>query len=377
MGGPFIHNSHMSTRRSFIRTLSLSSLTFSALHPAKALRFDDQIWHNVASWGMEGKGWNDTERDYDRLPAKAQSIVRTPVWDLSRHSAGICTHFITDAPSLSVRYLLRSDRLALPHMPATGVSGLDLYRRDEYGKWRWTAVKMPTGQWVEGTIAEELPLLPQMHRLYLPLYNGIEKLELGIPANAQFEPIPPRDLKPILFYGTSILHGACASRPGMAFPAILGRRLQVPTINLGFSGNGRMEAEVASLLAEVEAAIYVIDCLPNMNAEMVRERAPKFIDIIRERRPDIPILLVEDRMNDNASFREGRVTHHLENRKALRHVFENAQARGITQLYYLNGENHLGQDGEATTDGSHPNDLGMMRYADSYEPALRQILSQF
>ena len=230
-------------------------------------------------------------------------------------------------------------------MPATGVSGLDLYIQDTYGKWRWCSVIQPRSQAISQQIANHLPVGMKKFKLYLPLYNGVERLSIGIPAEANFEAVAPRKQKPILFYGTSILHGACASRPGMAFPAILGRRFNAPTINLGFSGNGRMEAEVAGLISEVDARAFIIDCLPNMNGEQVAERAPTLIEKIRYKNSEAPILLVEDRMNDNAAYREGRVAHHLANRKALYQVYLHSKSSGIPKVHYLSGDHLLGTDG--------------------------------
>ena len=224
-------------------------------------------WYNVQDWEVEGKGWADTKRYFDRLPGKAEHSVRAPVWSLSRHSAGMAVRFKTDASQIRARYTLLSPNVAMPHMPATGVSGLDLYARNQAGQWRWLGVTRPTGQTFEGELAAGIEPQLREYMVYLPLYNGVESLEIGVPQRAAFEPLAARGQKPIVFYGTSILHGACASRPGMASPAILGRRFDRPTINLGFSGNGRMEPEVGQLLAELDAAAYVIDCLPNMRTK--------------------------------------------------------------------------------------------------------------
>jgi lysophospholipase L1-like esterase len=337
----------------------------------------DLEWHNVRDWGIEGKGWSDTRRYFDRLPAKAEGLVREPVWDLSRHSAGMSAGFITDAPDIHVRYELLNERLAMSHMPATGVSGLDLYGQDALGIDRWVAVVRPESRKIETKIAEGLAPGTRRYTLYLPLYNGVEALEIGVGKGGSFEPVPPRDEKPLVFYGTSILHGACASRPGMAFPAILGRRLRRPVCNLGFSGNGRMEAEVGALLAELDPRVYAIDCLPNMDAETVRERATPLVRQLRRARPQTPILLVEDRSFTNTPFFPARKEHHRKSREALKQAFRELTESGVEHLYYLEGDHLLGLDGEAATDGSHPNDLGMVRYADAYEPVLRAILKQY
>ena len=346
--------------------------------PSVALANSNALqWHNVEGWGVEGKGWSTTQRYFSRLPATAEGVVRDPVWDLSQHAAGMAVRFVTDAPAIHVRYTLWSDRLAMPHMPATGVSGLDLYARDAEGIDRWAAVVRPAETSIEQPIAEKLREGTRQYTVYLPLYNGVESLEIGVDTDVHFEPVMPRQERPLVFYGTSIMHGACASRPGMAIPAILGRRLNRPTINLGFSGNGRMEPEVGALLAELNPCAYAIDCLPNMNEDMISERAVPLVKQLRTTHADTPILLVEDRSFTNTRFFPEREHRHRTNRVALRNAFHQLQAEGIDHLYYLQGENLLGSDGEAATDGSHPNDLGMVRYADAYEPALRALLGQY
>jgi len=337
----------------------------------------DVTWHDVRDWGVEGKGWSDTARYFDRLPARAEGVVRPPVWELSRHSAGMTVRFTTDAPGIHVRYSLLNDELALPIMPATGVSGVDLYATDTEGVERWVAVTAPRARTVETEIAADLAPGTRRYTMYLPLYNGVESLEIGVDAGASFEPVAPRSQRPMLFYGTSIMHGASASRPGMAIPALLGRRLNRPTINLGFSGNGRMEPEVGALLAELDPCVVAIDCLPNMQESMVDERAAPLVRQLREAHPDTPIVLVEDRSFTNTRFFPAREERHRTNREALGRAYRELQDEGVPNLFYLQGEQLLGSDGEAATDGSHPSDLGMVRYADAYEPVLRAALGQY
>lgn len=337
----------------------------------------DVTWHDVRDWGIEGKGWSDTTRYFDRLPSRAEGVVRTPVWDLSRHSAGMTVRFSTDAPEIHIRYSLLSEQLALPIMPATGVSGVDLYAADAEGIERWVAVTAPNTRTIETEIASGLRPGMRRYTMYLPLYNGVESLEVGVDAGASFEPVAPRDQRPMLFYGTSIMHGASASRPGMAIPALLSRRLNRPTINLGFSGNGRMEPEVGALLAELDPCIFAIDCLPNMQESMVDERAAPLVRQLREAHPETPILLVEDRSFTNTRFFPAREERHRTNRNALGRAYRQLRDEGVEHLFYLQGEQLLGHDGEAATDGSHPSDLGMVRYADAYEPALRAALGQY
>lgn len=353
-----------------------AGLTMSRQEPTVAQSDSDGLaWHDVRDWGVEGRGWNEseTEKYFDRLPKRANGVVRDAVWNLSRHSAGMLTRFTTDAPEIWVDYKVSSSRLAMPHMPATGVSGVDLYATDENGRWRWMSVSRPTAQTIKSKIVSSLPAQSHDFTAYLPLYNGTEYLKIGVPKGASFEPIAPRTAKPIVFYGTSITHGACASRPGMPHPAILGRRFNRPVINLGFSGNGKMELEVGQFLCELDPAVYVIDCLPNMVADEVAKRTEPLVKQLRQARPETPILLVEDRTYTNAPFFPSRQQRQAESRKALRQAYERLVDGGVERIGYLEGEKLLGDDREDTTDGSHPSDLGFYRHANAFEGPLRTL----
>jgi len=334
-------------------------------------------WHNVKEWGLEGRAFGGMERKnwFDRLPAVAEGEVTKEVWDLGQDSSGMLARFKTDAPEIWANYTLRRPRIAPPNLTAIGASGLDLYARDPQGLWRWAGVTRPAAGQVRQEIIKGMTPGMREYMLYLPLYNGVENLEIGLPPGAKFEPIAPRTEKPIVFYGTSITQGASASRPGMTHTAILGRRLGRPVINLGFSGNGRMDAAVGELLAKIDAAVYVIDCLPNMNADAVRKKCIPLVKQLRTARPDVPILLVEDRRNTNAWILPRRNKLHDENHLALRECLNTLKAEGVTGLYHLPGDNLLGDDSEAATDGSHPSDLGFVRQADQFEPMLRTCLA--
>ena len=331
-------------------------------------------WYDVREVGLEGKGWTETEKFYDRLPAKAKKTVRAAVWNLSRHSAGMMARFQTDAAEIWADYKVTSSNLAMPHMPATGVSGLDLYARDDADRWRWLSVVRPTAQAMTTQLVSGLAVSRRVYAMYLPLYNGTEHLRIGVPKGSSFTLIEPRTEKPIVFYGTSITHGACASRAGTPHVAILGRRLDRPTINLGFSGNGRMESAVGDLLAELDAAVYVIDCLPNMQGGEVAQRAEPLVRQLRKAQPKTPIVLVEDRTYPAAGFRPSLRQRHLESRKALRAAYDKLRDAGVDRLEYLDGETLLGDDRDDTTDGSHPSDLGFYRHAEAFEPVLRRAL---
>ena len=265
----------------------------------------------------------------------------------------------------------------MAHMPATGVSGLDLYAKRDNGRWSWLATgrptKFPTNR---QKLVEGLPPGRREFLLYLPLYNGVTSVEIGIPPGNHLEtlPRPVARRNPIVFYGTSITQGGCASRPGMVHTAILGRWLGRPVINMGFSGNGRMEREVGEFLAELDPSAYVIDCLPNMQGPAVAKNTEPLVRLLREAHPSTPILLVEDRTYSNTPFLAKSRRRHQGSRAALKKAFDNLSAAGVQNLYYLAGEDLLGDDGEGTVDGSHPTDLGFVRQAEAFRTALEPLL---
>ena len=283
------------------------------------------VWHNARTLTVEGQGWPDNEfkAPFDRLPAKAEGKVRSAVWGLSHDSAGICVRFASDSPAIHCRWTVLKSNLAMPHMPATGVSGVDLYVQASSG-FRWLATGRPTNPTNSVALVTGLPKQQREYVLYLPLYNGVSSVELGVTKEASISSLPREDkaAKPIVFWGTSITQGGCASRPGMVHTAILGRRFNSPVINLGFSGNGKMEPEVAELLAEIDAAIYVIDCLPNCTASEVKERTAPLVQILRKARPATPIVLVEDRTYSDAFLVGAKKDRNSTSRAALKAEFD-------------------------------------------------------
>lgn len=332
-------------------------------------------WLDASELTVEGMPFaGELEVPWSRLPARAEALVRKPVWDLSTDSAGIVVRFVSDADRIDVRWTLRRERLAMGHMPSRGVSGVDLYVEHE-GALRWLACGEPGGRSSERTLVKDLPRAARSYALYLPLYNGCESLEIGVPDGCSLEPAAPRTAGPIVFYGTSITHGACASRPGTCHVARLGRRLDREVVNLGFSGNGRLEMPLCELIAELDAAVYVLDCLPNLDGAQVRERLVPFVLRLRELRPDVPIVLAEDRNYADAFLVAGRRLRNDDNQRAFRDGVAALRERGVDGLFVVPATAQLGADGDDTADGSHPTDLGFLRMADGFEPALRAALA--
>lgn len=356
--------------------LSLALQPILHAQPDEEVAAPEVAWHDVREWGVEGRAWGDEERAryFDRFPASAEATLRKKVWDLSRTPTGMLVLFETDASEIWIRYEVQSEDLGFPHFPASGVSGLDLYARDESGAWRWVQATKPRGRVTEMKWVDGLAPGKREYAVYLPLRNPLENLEIGVLEGESFQGLAPRLAGPIVFYGTSINHGVAASRPGMVHTAILGRWFDRPVVNLGFGGNGRMETEVGVFLERLEAAVFVIDCLPNMGPETVRERCGPLVKQLRRAHPDTPIILVEDRRYANAWIRPEKNAFHDQNQAALKEAYEELRDEGVDGLYYIEGDGLFGSDNEGTVDGSHPTDLGYMRQAEVFKPVLEAAL---
>lgn len=324
----------------------------------------DLLWYDARYLTVEGKGWTDTENFWERLPARAKEKVPERVWRLSKNTAGICVRFVTDSRQI---HAIWDGGGAMNHMAATGNSGLDLYARKN-SKWEFKGVGRPKQTRTNAQLAKNLSGEPTEYLLYLPLYHNVTELKIGIEPGSMIKKAPDRPeekAKPIVFYGTSITQGGCASRCGMSHVALLGRWLEREVINLGFSGSGKMEPELAELLCELEPEMFVLECLPNMTTTMVQERVEPFVHILRRSHPDTPILLVENPIG---------VPHNPGN-AALQKVYEKLQKQDVRNLYYLPGDNQLAGEENGTVDGVHPTDLGFFRMATTYRPILEQIIA--
>lgn len=360
-------------------SIALAALLLAAAPAAKA----QTTWTDPLQAGyptVQNQGWTDEiGHSYVRLPDRAEAQVRKPLWDLSRNSAGLALYFTTNSPTITVSYKI-SGPAAMPHMPATGVSGVDLYRVEPDGRQDFCFGGYSFGsgraRYSYSALApDDLSGAPREYHLNLPLYNTIDSLQIGVADGAELKILPKRQEKPIVVYGTSIAQGACSSRPGMAWINIVRRNLgDYPVINLGFSGNGRLEPEVISYLAEIDAALYVLDCMPNLtnkSADEARDLAIAAVEQLRKT-TGAPIILVEHAGYSNAPTNAAQLDCYTRLNRGQREAYETLKNKGVKDLHYITHD-ELAYPADAWVDYVHPSDLGAQRQADVVTAKIRQI----
>lgn len=333
------------------------------------------VYHNASAFPLLGKATQHTATRYERLPDSLRNISRKPLWDLGQNSAGLAIRFNSNSTTIAAKWDLLLNR-ELNNMSPAGIKGLDLYCLQN-GKWVFVNSGRPTGKNSTATIISNMKPEKREYMLYLPLYDGVTSLSIGVDSLSEISQ-PTVDLpvrqKPLVFYGTSILQGCSASRPGMAHTNILSRWLNRETINLGFSGNGLLDLEIAEVMANVDASMYILDFVPNATVEQMKERADKFYTIIRSRHPETPILFVEDPIFTHTRFDQRIAKEVKEKNETINAFFQTLKKRGEKNIYFLSSKNMLGHDGEATVDGIHFTDLGLMRYAELLYPVIKSHL---
>ncbi len=335
-------------------------------------------WHtvNAAPFAVAGLPWfKENGGEFYRFPKRAKSILRDALWELGTMPSGGRVRFKTDSPVLSVRVQHGRPDLAMPHMCAVGMSGLDLYEGSPRKMTYWSSSKP--------TIARE-PYIVQFFTglakklceftIYLPTYNDLIRLEIGLAPGAKLSaPTSYRRKPPVVFYGTSITQGGCASRVANGFVPVVGRKLGIDVVNLGFSGNGQCDRELIPLLDELDMACLVVDCVANMDLRRMQADYAPFLDALRLRRPKLPLLLMTKIKFAKANYL-GDDEGNAENKIVL-NIYRRMQRQGDRNVYLLDTRQLIGcEQNHPSVDGVHLTDQGFQRLADGIAPVLKHIL---
>ena len=359
------------------RIYSLLILLLVTPAPAFSQKAAELKYVDARELMLINQGYDNTELYYSRLPEDLKPVTRKAVWDLGLNSAGLAIRFSTDSRTIGVRWKLLNN-FVMHHMAGTGIRGIDLYQLDENDHWQFVGTAIPNGQdttkmqiLVSGMEGKD-----HDYMAYLPLYDGVTSVEIGVTKNANIG-MPHHDVlvrgkeKPIMFYGTSITQGGCASRPGMVYTSIISRALNKECINLGFSGNARMDKALAEAVARVDADQYVIDCLPNCTLKVMQDSAWFFLTYLAKKRPDAPIYMVEHIWFSHSNVNR-EVHDQIAEKNAYWHeLYQKLRKEGYDNFRYIPADNLTGPDGEGAVDGCHQTDLGFLRMSEEFLRHLR------
>ena len=318
-------------------------------------------------FSVEGM-WRDGDRYY-RMPKDVAMTVSEGVGSNCENTAGGRVRFVTDSPYVAIHAEL-AGLYQFTSMAFTGTCGLDVY---EDGVYRGTV--RPSVETLAETVEEIFYFSDRRMRtvtVNMPLYCATRELVIGLDGGSRVEaPAPYSVAHPVVYYGSSITNGACASRPGMSYEAILSRRLDIDHHNLGFGGLAKGEREMAEYIAGLEMSAFVLDYDHNApNPEHLENTHEAFFRIIREKHPDLPILMI--------SGPRLRQSDEKEERKAvIKRTYDRAVLSGDKNVYLLFGDSFFpGVEGDFTADGTHPTDLGFWCMANAIEPTLRKMLGK-
>ena len=371
-------------KKLIILTLSAMLSLASATTAAQEKKVTPKQYVDATSLRIINKGFDDSERVFSRLPANLRDSLREGLWDRQQCSAGMGIRFATDSKSVGVRYDLLWNTHMI-HMADTGLKGTDLYIFEGDSVWRHVNTNRPfikkdTEKTCEATYIENLAPGMKEFMIYLPLYDGVTAMDIVVDSGAVITPGNPSIIDKntkIVAYGTSILQGGCASRTGMASTNIISRDLNCEVVNLGFSGEGKMDFALARALAQIpDVDCYVLDPVPNCTEMMCDTLTYDFVNIIRTLRPEVPIVMVEGPIYPYARYDSYFGNYLPKKNSAFRRNYERLKAENPENLYYVTSENLDGVEDDGTVDGIHLTDLGFKYYAAKLTPVLREILNK-
>ncbi|WP_295767170.1 SGNH/GDSL hydrolase family protein [uncultured Mucilaginibacter sp.] len=329
---------------------------------------------NAHGLTMIGKAEKST-MFFHRLDTSAHKSIPRVIRSLATNSAGLAISFTTNSSSISAKWCT-SKQATANNMTGIAYEGMDLYiKRD--GRWQYAGVARPVSHdCSEAMIVENMMPGEKECLLFLPTYDEVLSLSVGVDQGAELRPGNNPFKKQILVYGSSIVQGASASRPGLAYPAKLSRESGYNFINLGFSGNAKLEASVADMIAAMPMDAIILDCVPNPSPEELLARTNYLISTIRRLHPKIPIVCIQSVAREKANFDTVVAA-----RVALKDKYFKQEVNKLQKqdkdLYLIEADGLLGKDQEGTTDGIHPNDLGFDRMLQKIKPRILEILKLY
>ena len=313
---------------------------------------------------------DENEDCYRRMPAEVARETSRDVAALYTNTAGGRVRFVTDSPYVALKAFLPKVT-HMNHMAQTGIAGFSVYGREDGGREMHYGTVPPNDEGIfEGIVRFPTKKMQEI-TVYMPLYNDVSRFYIGIDGTAKLEKALPYAIeKPVVFYGSSITQGGCASKPGSDYEACLSRTLGFDYLCLGFSGSAKGETAMARYIAALEMSAFVMDYDHNApTPEHLQKTHMSFFKIIRKAHPDLPILLLSrpHPLRDADNRRRFEI---------IRSTWENAKACGDKNVYLIDGADFFTDApfNDPTVDNCHPTDYGFYLMAKGIEPTLRVCL---
>lgn len=328
----------------------------------------DTEFYNVRNAPFRFYGLCETT-PFTRLPELDE--VNDGVKTLRFHTAGGRVRFSTDSPYIAIRVLINNPS-RMPHMTLLGSVGFDMYEC-RGGRYRYIYSLFPPFEECEGYESLADFGVGRMRDLQInfPLYGGVTELEVGIAPGSKLLPGSDYTEKmPIVYYGSSITQGGCASRPGNSYQEMISRRLDTDYINLGFSGSAKGEEEMAKYIAGLDMRAFVYDYDHNaVDVDMLAATHKNFFEIIRRKHPDMPIIMIS-----RPNFYSWEITD-AKRRDVVYKTYSDALAAGDENVFFIDGASFFDFPGgdSCTVDGTHPNDFGFVKMADEIGTVIERI----
>jgi hypothetical protein len=321
-----------------------------------------------------------TTKAFTRIDTSVYKFNDGTIDKYASYSTGLAVLFSTDSRTIRARWTTGEDNSG-SNMAAIGQKGLDLYIMKD-GKWVFAGVGTPDMDTPpydshESTIVADMAEGQKQCLLYLPLFDKVDELQIGIEEGAAVSPLANPFRHKIVVKGSSITHGAAASRPGMSYPALIGRENDWYCINLGFSGKSRLEKEYAELLADIpDVDAFVFDTFSNPSSDVIYERFDSFVDIIRAAHPGVPMIFLQTERRETRNFSLSREDWESAKQTAAEEVVRR-RMKTDKHIYFISSEGFLGDEHIATADGTHPTDLGFRYMVETISPKIRKILKKY
>ena len=324
---------------------------------------------------VQGRAFSDSP-GFHRLDTTAYPDLPPAVKKLYTNGAGLYVSFRSNTTKLAIDWETADAELG-SNMTAIMCRGFDAYVKESDG-WHFAGVARPNLKKAtsHATLVENMDKTDKEFLLYFPLYKELKSFQLRIDERAKFTPTVQYPKKKIVIYGSSIVQGASASRPGLAYPALLSRHLNAEVINMGVSGNAKIELALAKMINDIQDVdLIIMDCVPNSSPKQVSERTFAFVQELRKAHPETPILLIESITRQVGNYNQVWKKRLQEQNANFKAQYDRLISAGYKNLFYIPSDHLIGDDHEGTVDGTHPTDVGFERMLHIIEPKIEHILN--